>query len=462
MRGAPADRRRAAPPSVLRDAPPVHSRLSRRSFLAAAPVGLAAALAACSRPSAVIGALAPRRAAPTLLFATGIENSYPRMGDGTRVDQMDASGHSTRWREDFELARNVGVHALRYGPAWYRTNPAPGRYDWSSADEQMQWLRASGLTVIADLCHFGTPDWIGGFQDPSLPVHHAEYARAFAQRYPWVRHYTPVNEIFVAANFSAMLGWWNECLTDRVAFARALRNLSLAHELAVKSILEVRGDAIIVQAESIEHFEPADQSASAAAEAAFWNAARFAALDLTLGREPAPEIRALLAEGGMTAADYDFFRQPRAAGRRWIGVDYYATSEQVVCADGGRATAPQRAGLATVAGAYHARYGLPLFVTETSRESGQAVQWLAEQWEEVQRLAAADVPIVGFTWFPLIDTVDWQHALRIARGDVDRIGLHGLDRTPHAVASAYAALIASAGRTPLVATSGVRRGLHAG
>jgi beta-glucosidase/6-phospho-beta-glucosidase/beta-galactosidase len=326
----------------------------------------------------------------------------------------------------------------------------------------MQWLRASGITVIADLCHFGTPSWIGGFQDPALPVHHAAYARAFARRYPWVRHYTPVNEIFVAATFSAMLGWWNECLTDPVAFARALRHLCLAHELAVEAILDARGDAIIVQAESVEHFEPADSSAGAVAGAAFWNAARFAALDLTLGRTPAPEIRDLLAEAGMTTADYAFFRERRAAGRRWLGVDYYVTSEHVVRADGNRATATQRAGLAAVAGAYHARYGLPLFITETSRESAQAVHWLAEQWDEVQRLAAADVPVVGFTWFPLIDTVDWQHALRVARGDVDRIGLHGLDRAPHAVAGAYAALIASAGRRPLAAASGVERGLRAG
>ena len=407
-----------------------------------------------------ISSLAPRRDSSGLLFATGIENSYPRMAGGARVDEMDASGHSAHWREDFELARGVGVHALRYGPAWYRTNPAPGRYDWSSADEQMHWLRGSGLTVIADLCHFGTPDWIGSFQDPALPIHHAEYARAFARRYPWVRHYTPVNEIFVAATFSAMLGWWNECLTDPVAFARALRHLCLAHELAVEAILEVRHDATIVQAESVERFDAADSSTGATAGAKFWSAARFAALDLTLGRTPAPEMRDLFAEAGMTTADYAFFREPRAAGRRWIGVDYYVTSEHVVHADGRRTTASERAGLAAVAGDYHARYGVPLFITETSRESRKAVDWLAEQWTEVQRLAAADIPVVGFTWFPLIDTIDWQHALRVARGDVDRIGLHSLDRAPHAVAEAYAELIASARRGPIAVAR--REGLRVG
>ena len=85
------------------------------------------------------------------LFATGIENSYPRLPDGSRHDQLEQCGHYGRWRDDFALTRSLGVGAVRYGPAWYRTNPAPGKYDWSSVDEQMGWLEKSGLVVIADL-----------------------------------------------------------------------------------------------------------------------------------------------------------------------------------------------------------------------------------------------------------------------------------------------------------------------
>ena len=47
------------------------------------------------------------------MFATGIENSIPTINDGkTRVDQMEASDHYRRWREDFDLAeRKVTVQA---------------------------------------------------------------------------------------------------------------------------------------------------------------------------------------------------------------------------------------------------------------------------------------------------------------------------------------------------------------
>ncbi|HYW30237.1 MAG TPA: family 1 glycosylhydrolase [Gemmatimonas sp.] len=437
--------------------------MHRRSFLHYTSAGVTAALVGCTPSITRYSAPPASPTLPGMLFATGIENSYPRIAGGTRVDQMDTSGHSTRWREDFALARGIGVNALRYGPAWYRTNPAPGRYDWSSADEQMCWLRDSGMTVIADLCHFGTPDWIGGFQDPSLPAHFADYASAFARRYPWVRHFTPINEMFVAANFSAMLGWWNECASDHVSFARALRHLSLAHEMAIDRIIAERPDAIIVQVESVEGFQPADLSAGAIAHARFWNDARFAALDLTLGRVPAASVRELLADAGMTTADYAYLRTARARGRRWLGVDYYVTSEHMVGADGNKVAAKRRLGLASLATTYHARYGLPLFITETSRVASHALAWLDEQWAETARLAASGVRVHGFTWFPLVDTTDWGHALRVVRGDVDPIGLYRLDRSPHPVAGAYAALIAQVsdrrfGTSPLAAHARARSG----
>ena len=112
-------------------------------------------------------------------FATGIENSYPTIAGGTRIDQMIKSGHSDRYEEDFHLVREMGIGALRYGPAYYRTHVAPGRFDWSVADDPMRLLHDLGIEVIADLCHFGVPDWLGGFQDPAFPVLFADYARAF-------------------------------------------------------------------------------------------------------------------------------------------------------------------------------------------------------------------------------------------------------------------------------------------
>ncbi len=51
------------------------------------------------------------------------------------------------------------------------------------------------------------------------------------------------------------------------------------------------------------------------------------------------------------------------------------------------------------------------------------------------------VPVLGFTWFSLIDQVDWDSALVLQRGVVNPIGLYDLGRRPRPVATAYKELI---------------------
>src|SRR3954463_13927680 len=92
------------------------------------------------------------------LFATGIENSYPTIAGGVRIDQMEKCGHYERWDEDLELVRSSGLHYLRWGPALHRTFLGPGRYDWAWCDDVMERMRRLDISPILDLCHFGVPD----------------------------------------------------------------------------------------------------------------------------------------------------------------------------------------------------------------------------------------------------------------------------------------------------------------
>jgi beta-glucosidase/6-phospho-beta-glucosidase/beta-galactosidase len=373
------------------------------------------------------------------LFATGIENSYPTIAGGVRIDQMEKCGHYTRWEEDFALVRESGLNALRYGPPYYRVHTGPERYNWELVDAPMQRLRELGITVIADLCHFGVPSWLGGFQDPAFPVLFAEYARAFAHRYPWVRHFTPVNEIFVAASFSALRGWWNECLASDAAFVRAMRNLCMAHELAVEGILSERSDAIIVQGESIEHFHAAGRSAQAEAER--WNGLKQLSLDLTMGHELAPGMARYLHDNGVTSNDLSFFREKRAVGQRWLGVDYYPTCEHRVASTGRTTTSRGAMGFKRLATQYYQRYRVPIFHCETNRVSPLAVDWLEKQWADVIAMRASGIPVTGFTWYSLTDQIDWQHALRVERNDLHAVGMYDLERRVRPVGQRYREIV---------------------
>ncbi len=342
----------------------------------------------------------------TFLLATGIDSSCPTLADGSRVDELDRSGHYARWEEDFELVRELGLTALHYGPSYYRTHTGPVRYDWESCDEPMERLRSMPYQLIANLCHFGVPSWLGGFQDPAFPVLFGEYARAFARRYHWVRYYTPVNRILVAASSSALRGIWNECLSSEEAFIRAVRNLCMAHELAVDAILSERPDAVIIQSEAIESFEPAGQRAGSEAERL--SALAHLPFDLTLGRALATGMARLLNEHGVPSNDLSFFRERRAQGQRWIGLDYSPAREQTVIFTGRSACTSAPRGFPSLAAELWNRYRVPLFHTETTDVRGDAVTWLDQQWSDVHRLRAAGIPLHGFTGSLLTDRVGYQ------------------------------------------------------
>ena len=173
-----------------------------------------------------------------------------------RVDQLKATGHYELWKTDLKLVRELGLRYLRYGPPIYRTFVGPEKYDWSFLDPVMNEMRRLGIVPIIDLVHFGLPDWLGNFQNPDWPERFADYARAFAERYPWVRYYTPVNEIYVTALFSAAFGWWNERLMSDMAFVTNIKHCCRGSILAMRAILDLRPDAIFVYSESTEYVHP--------------------------------------------------------------------------------------------------------------------------------------------------------------------------------------------------------------
>lgn len=381
---------------------------------------------------------------PQFMFATGIENSYPTIqwrGKTVRQDELAKTRHYQRWRDDFALVRELGIETLRYGPPYFSVNTGSGKYDWSFTDETFNALHQQKITVIADLCHFGVPDWIGNFQNPDWPKLFVEYAKAFAVRFPWVRYYTPVNEIFIAATFSAQFGWWNEQLKSDRAFVTALKHLCKANVLAMRAILEIRPDAIFIQSESTQYFHPDRPDCEAFARR--FNEKKYLSLDLTYGHHVNATVYEYLLENGMTADEYHWFLQHHIRTRCVMGNDYYATNENLVHADGAIELSGEIFGYYPITRDYFMRYRLPVMHTETNFAEPNAVRWLKKEWANVHRLKREGVPLVGFTWYSLQDQVDWDTGLRENNGTVNALGLCDLDRNIRPVGHAYKQLILS-------------------
>jgi len=378
------------------------------------------------------------------MFATGIENSAPTLQGGRiRRDQLELCGHYDRWEEDFDLVEELAIGFLRYGPPLHRTFLDRDRFDWTFADATFASLRRRQIVPIADLCHFGVPDWIGTFQNPEFPELFAGYARAFALRFPWVQLYTPVNEIFICALFSARRGYWNEQCTDDRSFVTALKHLVKANVLAMHAILDVKSNALFVQSESTEYFHADNPRAIKPAE--LLNAQRFLSLDLNYGRRVDSEMYEFLLDNGLTRDEYHFLLSKHLKHHCVMGNDYYMTNEHRVHQDGTTSPAGEVFGYAVITQEYYSRYRLPIMHTETNLAEGahgdEAVHWLWKQWASVLHVRNCGIPVIGFTWYSLTDQVDWDTALREANDRVHPVGLYDLDRKPRQVGVAYKQLI---------------------
>ena len=160
------------------------------------------------------------------MFATGIECSYPTIDHGRwRCDQMRFHRTLPNVAARPSLAREIGVTHIRYGPPLHLIFDGP---DVTTGTISIRRWKSfwPGPEPIIDLCHFGVPSWLGTFQNREIGRALEEYAGAFAERYPWVRFYTPVNEMYVSARMSALDGLWNEQLQDEGAYVRAAWNLA--------------------------------------------------------------------------------------------------------------------------------------------------------------------------------------------------------------------------------------------
>lgn len=259
----------------------------------------------------------PATKRPGYMIATGLECSYPTVEGGKRRDELESTGHYQRWREDFELCREIGARHVRYGLPYYKTHLGPGRYDWSLSDEVLPAMWEAGLIPILDLCHFGVPDWIASFQNTDWPIHFAEYCGAVAERYPWIKYYTPVNEMLVCARYSGKLGGWNEQESSDASMVRAHANQCRATLRAIPEILKRRPDAVFIQSEVAEAFVPL--SPGGQEEADFRNELRFLSFDHLYGSAPSGVVARFLLENGLTPEDSIWFlEQGRKFGEHCV------------------------------------------------------------------------------------------------------------------------------------------------
>jgi hypothetical protein len=162
---------------------------------------------------------------------------------------------------------------------------------------------------------------------------------------------------------------------------------------------------------------------------------------LAYGLHLTPLAEQHLIVNGATDADLAWFRDHGSTDGAICGNDYYAASEVEHMGDGSRRQSGVRLGYYHLARQYHERLGVPVMHAETNAEEPSAVDWLVRQWTDVLRLRREGFPIRGFTWYGLVNHVDWDSTLTRDDGRENRCGLVDLQRQPNPVYHAYRRLV---------------------
>lgn len=393
---------------------------------------------------------------------TGLECSNPESLDKGRWDQLELAGvYDPHLRKrQANLLLELGISNLRMGIPNHRIHQP---IDWQLFTDILTDFKKVGANISLDLLHFGLPSRFRNderpeesiFLNPAWPDYYVDFAMTALRLYrPYLQAVTLINEPLITNNFSAglwneaMPGTWPHPLYNHYFIKRALLLAKAAvtarHQIEVylQSLPdEQQRRLVFIHNESCE-FRSYDTD--------FNLYHRFLTSDLILGHDWL--LHEAYRETGMFHWILEHYARPDHMDEdtRWLvetldtlknshlnfqaefgktmradtvfGIDYYLACESFK--HGFEYELPVdlthyeegvksgvRKGLLRMAIEYWNRYQLPILHTETNFADVLSAEWGTIQLLELVQLHNLEIPVLGFTWYSLMDQFNWDTRL---------------------------------------------------
>jgi dTDP-4-dehydrorhamnose reductase len=363
----------------------------------------------------------------------GVECTVNRVEEAY-FDQLRMSGHDRR-PEDLRTFAALGLKTLRFPVLWERmVDGGPSdqldgtRINWRWSDERLQLARELGLRVIVGFVHHGSGPRFTNLLDPEFPAKLAAFARQFAERYPWVETYTPINEPLTTARFSGLYGVWYPHARDDRRFFAMLVNECRATVEAMRAVRTCNHDARLLLTEDLGKIF---STPLLKYQAEFENERRWLSMDLLCGRlGPNHPLWGYCRDCGLSDGDAAFFAEAPVPPDL-IGINHYITSNRFLderlerypprChGSNGRHRYADieavRVGAEIVTGSKELlcetwrRYRRPLALSEVHLgcTRDEQMRWLAENWRSAAELRAEGVDVRAVTAWSLLGSFEWN------------------------------------------------------
>jgi hypothetical protein len=326
-------------------------------------------------------------------FMGGFECSTHILDHGRRLDLISGTRHDRFAAQDYHRLMEQGMRVARDGVRWNLIETSPGHFDFSSLAPMVRAARQTGLLVIWDLLHFGWPDGLDIFQ-PEFLTRFTRFVRATAEFFQnetdgpyW---FTPVNEISFFAWGGGTVGCINPFAKERgLELKVQLARCALA---AMETIREVMPESRFTLVEPMIHVVPTPGKPEEVAIAASRNESKYESWDMLAGRAW-PQL------GG----------DPKYLDL--VGVNFYPHNEWLLSEEGHgfiRTDHPSYKPFRELLADVYARYGRPLYISETGTEDAGRVPWLRYVCEEVFAAMEGGVPIEGICLYPIVNHPGWE------------------------------------------------------
>jgi beta-glucosidase/6-phospho-beta-glucosidase/beta-galactosidase len=336
----------------------------------------------------------------------GFECSSHRRKDGVRLDLIRATSHDKHITQDYSVCVDLGFKTLRDGLRWHLIEKEPGKYDWSSWAPALEAAEQTGVQVIWDLFHYGSPDHVDQAA-PNFPDRFTDFALAalevqqsISARPPLV---CPMNEINFMA-WAVREGYFpGPGATQKGSFKRQLVRTAIMASRAIKNCWP---DSTIICSEPLIHIAPHNRRRQTVTEAELNLQGMYEACDWILGRAM-PDL------GGdpslIDVLGWNFYPH-----NQW-----YCRGPTIPM--GHHEYRPLSEMLVDVA----ERYNKPIFISETGAEGSAKPSWLHYVCNEVHHALTRGTDIQGICWYPITAYPGWDNSRHAETGLLSTVVANG-------------------------------------
>jgi len=171
-----------------------------------------------------------------------------------------ACDHYHRFREDFDIAKELGHNAHRFSIEWSRVEPEEGKFDEKEVEhyrEVIKALRERGIEPFVTLWHWTNPLWVrnqGGWRNQKTVTDYVRFSKYIMEQFrELVQYWQPLNEPNIYIAFGYITGAQPPGEKNIIHASQVSKNFTRAHRMVYEAGHAISSDFKIGISHAVAH-----------------------------------------------------------------------------------------------------------------------------------------------------------------------------------------------------------------